>query len=92
VEPWWYTVWSYYSLPPLGFLVGVDCIVRDHDIADELWKCPSSVEHHALLQLGGETDHEAVLLLLVRVYLVRCILCQMVELLGVVVHGPSALP
>jgi hypothetical protein len=45
--------------------------------------------HHALLQLGGETDHEAVLLLLVRVHLIRCILRQVVELLRVVVHGPS---
>jgi hypothetical protein len=39
---------------------------------------PSSIERHALLQLGGETDHEAVLLL-VRVHLVRCILWQVVE-------------
>jgi hypothetical protein len=31
------------------FPVGVDCIVLDHDVADELWKCPSIVERHALL-------------------------------------------
>jgi hypothetical protein len=79
------------SLPLLGFLVGVDYIVRDHDIADKLWKCPSGVECHALLQLGGETDHEVVLLLLFRVHLVRRILRQVVELLGVVMHGPFAL-
>jgi hypothetical protein len=84
------TGWSYHSLPLLGFLVGSDCIVRDHDNADELWNYLSSVERHALLQLGGETDHEVVLLL-VRVHLVRCILRQVVELLGIVMHGPSAL-
>jgi hypothetical protein len=43
------TGWSSHNLPLLGFLVSADCIVRDHDIADKLWKCPSSVEHHALL-------------------------------------------
>jgi hypothetical protein len=32
-----------------------------------------------------------VLLLLIGVHLIQCILCQMVELLGVVVHGPSSL-
>jgi hypothetical protein len=85
------TGWSSHNLPLLGFLVGADCIVRDHDIADELWKRPSSVECHALLQLHGETDHEVVLLLHVRVHLVRHILCQVVELLGVVMHEPSSL-
>jgi hypothetical protein len=83
--------WSSHSLPFLGFLVCVDCVIRDHDVADELWKCPSGVELHALLQLGGETEHEAVLLLFVRVHLVWRILRQVVELLGVVVHGPSSL-
>jgi hypothetical protein len=73
------------------FPVGTDCIVHDHDVADELWKCSSSVERHALLYLSGETDHEAILLLLIRVHLVRRILRQMVELLGVVVHGSSSL-
>jgi hypothetical protein len=29
--------------------VGADSIVHDHDIADELWKCRSNVERHALL-------------------------------------------
>jgi hypothetical protein len=43
------TGWSGHNLPLLGFLVGADCIIRDHDIADKLWKCPSSVERHALL-------------------------------------------
>jgi hypothetical protein len=62
---------SYHNLPLLGFLMGADCIVCDYDIAEELWKCPSSVERHALLQLGGETDHEAVLLLLVHVHCAR---------------------
>jgi hypothetical protein len=84
------TGWSCHNLSLLGFLVGADCIVYDHDIADELWKCPSSVERHALLQLGGETDHKVVLLLLVRIHLVQRILRQVVELLGVVMHGPSA--
>jgi hypothetical protein len=42
-------------------------------------------------RLSGETDHETVLLLFVRVHLVRRILRQMVELLGVVVHGSSSL-
>jgi hypothetical protein len=41
--------WSGHNLPLLGFLMCVDCIIRDHDIVDELWKCPSSDEHHALL-------------------------------------------
>jgi hypothetical protein len=41
--------WSSHNLPLLGFLVGVDDIVCDHDVADELWKRPSSVERHALL-------------------------------------------
>jgi hypothetical protein len=50
--------------------MGADCIVHDDDIADKLCKHPSRVERHALLQLGGETDHEMVLLLLVRVHLV----------------------
>jgi hypothetical protein len=40
---------SNHNLPLLGFLVGADCIIHNHDIADELWKCPSSVERHALL-------------------------------------------
>jgi hypothetical protein len=31
------------------FPVGTNCIVRDHDVADELWKCSSIVERHALL-------------------------------------------
>jgi hypothetical protein len=84
------TKWSSHNLPLLGFLVSTDCIIRDHDVADKLWKCPSSVERHALLQLVGETDHEAVLPF-VRVHLVRRILRQMVELLGVVVHEPSSL-
>jgi hypothetical protein len=69
----------------------MDGIVRDHDIANELWKCPSSVERHALLWLGGETDHEVVLLLVVGVHLIQRILCQVVELLGVVMHEPSSL-
>jgi hypothetical protein len=41
--------WSSHSLALLGFLVGADGIVRDHDIAHKLWKCPCSVERHALL-------------------------------------------
>jgi hypothetical protein len=85
------TGWRCHGLPLLGFLVGTNCIIRDHDIADKLWKCPSGVECHALLQLGGETDHEAILFLLIRVHLVRRILRQVVELLGVVVHRPSTL-
>jgi hypothetical protein len=40
---------SSHNLPLLGFLVGTDGIIRDHDIADELWKCPSCVERRALL-------------------------------------------
>jgi hypothetical protein len=64
------TRWSSHNLPLLGFLVCADCVVHDHDIADELWKCPSSVERHVLLQLGGEAEHEAVLLLFIRVHLV----------------------
>jgi hypothetical protein len=83
--------WSCDNLPLLGFLVGADGIVRNHDIADKLWKFSLGVEHHALLQLGGETDHEAVLLLLICVHLVRRILLQVVEQLGVVVHEPSTL-
>jgi hypothetical protein len=43
------TGWSSHSLALLGFLVGVDGIVHDHDIAHKLWKCPSSVERHVLL-------------------------------------------
>jgi hypothetical protein len=43
------TGWSSHNLPLLGFLVGADGVVRDHDVADELWKCPSSVERCALL-------------------------------------------
>jgi hypothetical protein len=43
------TGWSGHNLPLLGFLVGVNCIVRDYDIADELWKCSSSIERHELL-------------------------------------------
>jgi hypothetical protein len=70
---------SCHSLPLLGLLVGADCIVRDDNIADKLWKYPSRVERHALLQLGGETDHEAIILLLVHVHLVPCILRQLVE-------------
>jgi hypothetical protein len=85
------TGWNSHNLPLLGFLVDTDGVVHDHDVADELWECPSHVEHHALLYLGGEIDHEVVLLLLIGVHLIRRILCQMVELLGVVVHGPSSL-
>jgi hypothetical protein len=43
------TGWSSHNLSLLGFFVGMDGIVHDHDIADELSKCPSSVECHALL-------------------------------------------
>jgi hypothetical protein len=70
---------SYHSLPLLCLLVGADCIIRDDDIADEVWERPYSVECHALLQLSGEANHEAVLSLLIRVHLVQCIQCQMVE-------------
>jgi hypothetical protein len=82
---------SCHNLPLLGFLVGADCIFCDYGIADELCKCSSSVERHALLELGGETNHEAVLLLLVCVHLVQRILRQVVEQLGVVMHRPSTL-
>jgi hypothetical protein len=34
------TGWSIHNLPLLGFLVGADGIICDHDVADELWKCP----------------------------------------------------
>jgi hypothetical protein len=68
------TGWSSHNLPLLRFLVGADGVVHDHDVADERWKCPSSLECHALMELGGETDHEAVLLLLISVHLVRRIL------------------
>jgi hypothetical protein len=30
------TGWSFHSLPLLGFLVGVACIIHNHDIADKL--------------------------------------------------------
>jgi hypothetical protein len=50
---------SYHNLRLLAFPVGADCVVHDQDIAEKLWKCPFGVERHALLQLGGETDHEA---------------------------------
>jgi hypothetical protein len=30
------TGWSSHNLPLLGFLVGADCIVHDHDIANKL--------------------------------------------------------
>jgi hypothetical protein len=30
------TRWSSHSLPLLGFLVDVDCIIRDNDVIDEL--------------------------------------------------------
>jgi hypothetical protein len=43
------TGWSSHNLHLLGFLVGMDGIVRDHDVADKLWTCPSSIERHALL-------------------------------------------
>jgi hypothetical protein len=43
------TGWSSHIRPLLGFLVGADCIIRYHDVADELWKCPFRVERHALL-------------------------------------------
>jgi hypothetical protein len=43
------TRWSSHNLPLLCFPVGADCIVHDHDVADELWKCLSSVEHPVLL-------------------------------------------
>jgi hypothetical protein len=43
------TGWSSHNLPLLDFFVGADNIVRDHDIAHKLWKCPSSGERHALL-------------------------------------------
>jgi hypothetical protein len=43
------TGWSCHNLPIISFLVGAYCIIRDHDIAHKLWKCPSSVECHALL-------------------------------------------
>jgi hypothetical protein len=81
---------SCHILPLLGFLVSVNCIVCNDDIADKIWECPSRVERHALLQLGGEIDHEAVLLL-VRVHLVQRILRQVVEQFGVVMHGPFIL-
>jgi hypothetical protein len=81
---------SCHNLPLLGFLASADYIVRDDDIANKLWKCPSSVARHVLLQLGGKTDHEVVLLL-IRVHLVRRILRQVVEYLGIVLHITSTL-
>jgi hypothetical protein len=36
VGRWSTTEWSSHILPLLGFLVGADCIVRDHDVAGEL--------------------------------------------------------
>jgi hypothetical protein len=50
--------------------VGADRIIYDDDIADEVWERPSSVERHVLLQLSGEANHEAVLLLVIRAHLV----------------------
>jgi hypothetical protein len=73
--PWRGTTrWSYHNLPLLYLLVPMDLIIYDDDIADEVWERPSSVERHALLQLSGEANHEAVLFLVIRVHLVRLIL------------------
>jgi hypothetical protein len=68
-----------------------DRIVRDDDIADEVWERPFSVECHALLQLSGEANYEAVLFLIICVHLVQHILRQMVEQLQIVMHGSSTL-
>jgi hypothetical protein len=68
-----------------------DRIVRDDDIADEVWERPSSVECHALLQLSGEANYEAVLFLIICVHLVQHILRQTVEHLQIVMHGSSTL-
>jgi hypothetical protein len=62
--------WRCHYLPLLGFLVGVNRIIRDDGNADKLWKCRSRLELHLLLQLGGVNDYEAVLLLLIYVHLV----------------------
>jgi hypothetical protein len=63
-----------HDLSLLALLVGVDHIIRDNDVADKLWKGSSSAEHKELLQLHGEGVREVVLLL-VRVNLLRRILC-----------------
>jgi hypothetical protein len=43
------TGWSYHNLHLLGFHVGADGIIHDHNIADKLWKCSPDVECHAPL-------------------------------------------
>jgi hypothetical protein len=67
-----------------------DRMIRDDGVVEELWKSPAIVEHKALLQLGGKSVHETVVLL-IGLNLLWSILCQMVEELRVAMLGPSAL-
>jgi hypothetical protein len=86
------TGWSYHNLSLLSLLVGADCIVRDDDIADKLEEGSTGTECKALLKLSQQASHEAVLLLFICINLLCHIWCQLIEGLGVVIDGSSALP
>jgi hypothetical protein len=63
---------------------------RKHVINIIMWfRDMGCYKHHVLLQLRGEVNHEMILLLIIRVHLIQRILCQVVEQLQVVMHGPS---
>jgi hypothetical protein len=70
----------------------MDHIVCDDGVADKLSEGFTSIERKALLKLSRQASHEAVLLLFISVSLLWCILRQLIEDLGVVVDGSSALP
>jgi hypothetical protein len=101
VGPWWYTVWYLGGALPDGaataflFFASLCAQIASSVMMTLLTNSgndpPPHVERHALLYLGGEANHEAVLLLVIGVPLVWHILYQVVEQLGVVMHGPSTL-
>jgi hypothetical protein len=85
------TGWSYHNLSLLSLLVGADRIVCDDGVADKLEEGSTGTECKALLKLSQQASHEAVLLFIC-INLLCHIWRQLIEGLGVVVDGSSALP
>jgi hypothetical protein len=83
--------WGCHNLPVLAFLVRTDFIIRDDSITDEVRESAAHAKGKALLWLGQKSIHGTVLHLLISINLLQSILRQMVEELGVLMHGPSAL-
>ena len=83
--------WSCAPLPLLVFFVSAIGVISNNSVAHELWKSPTGIEGHAILELRSQAPHEASLLLLLSINLLRCVLCQVIKDLGVILHSPLPL-